>query len=169
MESKQRSGYFIDSTMGFKTFVPSSLPPNPPVQYDPELHSLLSLADRRLGRLDGITQILPNPELFVAMYVKKEALLMGTDAASGWVLDELEDGKPAPASSTLSDAASEAPKNSIVSYLVLDMDSYAERYGKKAVRKNITIPAYMNAYIEDNGLSLSEITQNAIEQLIQEN
>lgn len=75
MESKQRSGYFIDSTVGFKTFVPSSLPPNPPVQYDSELQSLLSLADRRLGRLDGITQILPNPELFVAMYVKKEALL----------------------------------------------------------------------------------------------
>lgn len=98
-----------------------------------------------------------------------EALLMGTDAASGWVLDELEDGNSVPASSTLEDTASEAPKNSIVSYLVLDMDSYAERYGKKAVRKNITIPAYMNAYIEDNGLSLSEITQNAIEQLIQEN
>lgn len=96
-----------------------------------------------------------------------EALLMGTDAASGWVLDELEDGKPAPVSSTLEDAASEAPEDSIVSYLVLDMDSYAERYGKKAVRKNITIPAYMNAYIEDNGLSLSEITQNAIDHLIQ--
>lgn len=96
-----------------------------------------------------------------------EALLMGTDAASGWVLDELEDGKPAPVSSTLEDVASNAPDNSIVSYLVLDMDSYAERYGKKAVRKNITIPAYMNAYIEDNGLSLSEITQNAIDHLIQ--
>lgn len=37
--------------------------------------SLLSQADRKLGRLDGITQILPNPELFVAMYVKKEAVL----------------------------------------------------------------------------------------------
>ena len=96
-----------------------------------------------------------------------EALLMGTDAASGWVLDELEDGKPAPASSTLSDATSKAPEGSIVSYLVLDMDSYAERYGKRAVRKNITIPAYMNAYIEDNGLSLSEITQKAIDTLIQ--
>lgn len=96
-----------------------------------------------------------------------EALLMGTDAASVWVLDELEDGKPAPVSSTLEDVASNAPDNSIVSYLVLDMDSYAERYGKKAVRKNITIPAYMNAYIEDNGLSLSEITQNAIDHLIQ--
>ena len=36
---------------------------------------LLSEADRKLGRLDGITQVLPNPELFVAMYVNKEAVL----------------------------------------------------------------------------------------------
>ncbi len=42
---------------------------------DAEMYTLLSDADRKLGRLDGITQILPNPELFVAMYVKKEAVL----------------------------------------------------------------------------------------------
>lgn len=95
-----------------------------------------------------------------------DALLMGTDAASGWVLDELEDGKAAPSVSSLNDVASANPE-AIVTYLVLDMDSYAERYGKKAIRKNITIPAYMNAYVEDNNLSLSEITQNAIASLIQ--
>ena len=91
---------------------------------------------------------------------------MGADAASGWVLDELEDGKTAPSVSSLNDVASANPE-AIVTYLVLDMDSYAERYGKKAIRKNITIPAYMNAYVEDNNLSLSEITQNAIASLIQ--
>ena len=95
-----------------------------------------------------------------------DALLMGTDAASGWVLDELEDGKTAPSVSSLNEVASANPE-AIVTYLVLDMDSYAERYGKKAIRKNITIPAYMNAYVEDNNLSLSELTQNAIASLIQ--
>ena len=95
-----------------------------------------------------------------------DALLMGTDAASGWVLDELEDGKASPSVSRLNDVASANPE-AIVTYLVLDIDSYAERYGKKAIRKNITIPAYMNAYVEDNNLSLSEITQNAIASLIQ--
>lgn len=64
-----------------------------------------------------------------------DALLMGTDAASGWVLDELEDGKASPSVSRLSDVASANPE-AIVTYLVLDMDSYAERYGKKAIRKN---------------------------------
>ena len=65
----------MNSAVGYKSFVPAKLPPNPPIQYDDELQGLLSLADRKLGRLDGVTQILPNPELFVAMYVKKEAVL----------------------------------------------------------------------------------------------
>ena len=65
----------MKSNVGYQSFVPAKLPPDPPVQIDGEMLSLLSQADRKLGRLDGITQILPNPELFVAMYVKKEAVL----------------------------------------------------------------------------------------------
>ena len=42
---------------------------------DPELTKLLSQADRVLGRLDGISAVLPNPDLFVAMYVRQEAVL----------------------------------------------------------------------------------------------
>ena len=45
----------------------------PALDMDDEMIKLLSDADRKLGRLDGITQILPNPQLFVAMYVRKEA------------------------------------------------------------------------------------------------
>ncbi len=75
MEFQNRAGYFMNSNTGYKSFVPAKLPPEPPIQYDAEMQTLLSLADRKLGRLDGITQILPNPELFVAMYVKKEAVL----------------------------------------------------------------------------------------------
>ena len=65
----------MNANAGYKSFVPAKLPPNPPISYDAEMQTLLSLADRKLGRLDGVTQILPNPELFVAMYVKKEAVL----------------------------------------------------------------------------------------------
>lgn len=65
----------MNSNVGYKSFVPAKLPPEPPIQFDIEMQNLLSLADRKLGRLDGITQILPNPELFVAMYVRKEAVL----------------------------------------------------------------------------------------------
>ena len=70
-----RSGYIMRQPTGYDAFIPNNLPPKPPVQIDDEMQNLLSQADRKLGRLDGITEILPNPELFVAMYVKKEAVL----------------------------------------------------------------------------------------------
>ena len=70
-----RSGTYISQPSGYKSFIPKKLPPDPPIIMDDEILSLLSVADRKLGRLDGITQILPNPQLFVAMYVKKEAVL----------------------------------------------------------------------------------------------
>ena len=75
MEYEKRAGFFMNASSGHKAFVPAPLPPEPPIQYDEDIQSLLSQADRKLGRLDGITQILPNPKLFVAMYVKKEAVL----------------------------------------------------------------------------------------------
>jgi len=66
------------------------LPPTPPIKYDGELRNLLSKADRALAKLDGITTVLPNPELFIAMYVKKEALLSsqieGTQASLEGIL-----------------------------------------------------------------------------------
>ncbi len=74
LESK-RAGVVMNTTRGYAAFVPAKLPPDPPIIFDAEMQKLLSVADRKLGRLDGITQILPNPELFVAMYVKKEAVL----------------------------------------------------------------------------------------------
>lgn len=90
MEYQKRAGYFMNSGKGYHAFVPAKLPPNPPIQYDQEMQTLLSQADRKLGRLDGITEILPNPELFVAMYVKKEAVLSsqieGTQASFADVL-----------------------------------------------------------------------------------
>ena len=46
--------------------------------------------------------------------------------------------------------------------LVLDMDSYSEKYGDKAVRKNITIPAWLNAYGEKNNINFSKVLQDAL-------
>ncbi|MCI8468355.1 MAG: Fic family protein [Eggerthellaceae bacterium] len=70
-----RAGRYVRQLTGYSSFQPSPLPPDPPIAYDSEMIRLLSSADRALGRLDGITQTLPNPDLFVSMYVKKEALL----------------------------------------------------------------------------------------------
>ena len=74
-QTSDRAGIIRKNIEGYAAFVPKRLPPDPPIEITPAMMNLLSLADRKLGRLDGITQILPNPELFVAMYVKKEAVL----------------------------------------------------------------------------------------------
>ncbi len=70
-----RAGKYVKQGTAYRAFIPAPLPPKPPVSMDAELTRLLSDADRSLGRLDGIGSVLPNPDLFVAMYVRQEAVL----------------------------------------------------------------------------------------------
>ncbi|MDP3397076.1 MAG: Fic/DOC family N-terminal domain-containing protein [Methanoregula sp.] len=70
MES--RMGLTVQQKGGSQADLPKPLPPEPPIHFDDELHHLLSEADRALARLDGMTTVLPNADLFVAMYVKKK-------------------------------------------------------------------------------------------------
>lgn len=74
-EPRSRAGRYLTQPTGYRAFVPAPLPPDPPVSLDGELQVLLSRADRSLGRLDGSVQTLPNADLFVFMYVRKEAVL----------------------------------------------------------------------------------------------
>lgn len=70
-----RAGTWIKQGSGYRAFIPAPLPPEPPIVMDEEMVRLLSSADRCLGRLDGVASVLPNPNLFVAMYVRQEAVL----------------------------------------------------------------------------------------------
>ena len=70
-----RSGRYVRQATGYRAFIPEDLPPTPPVDIDLEMQRLLSEADRALGRLEGSIQTLPNPDLFILMYVRKEAVL----------------------------------------------------------------------------------------------
>jgi len=70
-----RAGDFVKQPGGYTAFVPKPLLPEPPVQVDAEMARLLSEADQALGRLDGVSSVLPNPDFFVAMYVRHEAVL----------------------------------------------------------------------------------------------
>lgn len=74
-EFRYRAGRYVSQAAGYRAFLPEPLPPIPPIRLEGNLQSLLSLADRALGRLDGSIQTLPNPDLFVFMYVRKEAVL----------------------------------------------------------------------------------------------
>jgi len=70
-----RAGQFVKQGDDYRAFIPAPIPSDPPLQIDSDSQRLLSDADRALGRLDGATSILPNPDLFVAMYVRQEAVL----------------------------------------------------------------------------------------------
>lgn len=70
-----RAGQYVKQLDGYRAFIPAALPPVPPLEMDRELTRLLSEADHALGRLDGVTSVLPNPDLFVSMYVRHEAVL----------------------------------------------------------------------------------------------
>ena len=70
-----RAGHYVKQPTGSAAFVPAPLPPDPGIKSDAELGKLLSEADWALGRLDGVASVLPNPDLFVSMYVRQEAVL----------------------------------------------------------------------------------------------
>lgn len=94
-----------------------------------------------------------------------EAVFMAEDAASGWVLTELEDGKAAPKATEIRDVAHGADQ--FVSLIALDMDAYAAKYGSNAVKKTLTIPAWLNTFVEQNGISCSKVLQEALGKMAQ--
>src|SRR6266404_1780123 len=72
-----RRGIYVSTTIAnetVKAFVPSPLPPDPPVDLS-GLYQQLDRANQALGRLDGLTTLLPDTRLFLYLYVRKEALL----------------------------------------------------------------------------------------------
>jgi Fic family protein len=86
-----RAGRHVLQPSGYRAFIPAALPPRPPLVIDDEMWDLLSKADRALGRLDGATDILPNPDLFVFLYVRKEAVLSSQiEGTQATLLDLLE-------------------------------------------------------------------------------
>lgn len=70
-----RAGRFVTQLKGYKAFQPTPLPPDPPVNQDEELTYLLDQATHAVGKLSGLSAIIPDPDLFVYLYVRKEALL----------------------------------------------------------------------------------------------
>lgn len=70
-----RSGKYRMQPTGYRAFIPTNLPPSPSLAFDEDLQKLLSLAEQKLAELNGIGLSLPNPDLFIVMATRKEALL----------------------------------------------------------------------------------------------
>ena len=73
-EPNQRGGRYVRQPTGYRAFIPDDLPPDPPLDLGGELAALLARASLAVGRLDGITQSVPDVDLFIAMYVRREAV-----------------------------------------------------------------------------------------------
>lgn len=117
------------------------------------------------GDVSGYTVIVPDlPGCVTEGETIADAMEHAVDAASGWVLDELEEGRKAPEPSAIETLRADAYEGGFVSVVMLDIDAYAEKYGNKAVRKNCTIPAWLNTAAENAHLNFSQILQNALQE-----
>ena len=90
----KRSGKNIENLTGealYKSFKPSPLPPLPPLEIDENLIKLLVEANRQLAQLDTASQLIPNIELFVSMYVRKEALMSSQIEGTQCTLEDILD------------------------------------------------------------------------------
>ena len=73
-----RAGTFVSNLSGemaYESFRPAPLPPNPPIEVSGELLTKLIDANKKIATLEGLSSRIPNMELFISMYVRKEALL----------------------------------------------------------------------------------------------
>jgi Fic family protein len=95
-----RAGRFVRQPSGYAAFVPAQLPPDPPIDVDTELISLLSSAHLSLGRLDGIVKVVPDPDLFVGMYVRREAVLSSQIEGTQSTLEDLLEVELEPAATS---------------------------------------------------------------------
>lgn len=89
MKSHPRAGSLVTQLEGHRAFEPSPLPPSPPVIFDSALLRALSEADQCVGRLDALADALPAADLFLAMYVRQEALLSSRIEGTQCTLDDV--------------------------------------------------------------------------------
>ena len=87
-----RAGCFITNLSGemaYQSFRPNPLPPEPPIEMSNEMIAKLVDANRKLATLDGLSFRIPNMDLFVSMYVRKEALLSSQIEGTQCTLDDI--------------------------------------------------------------------------------
>lgn len=90
----------------------------------------------------------------------EEAIAMGTDAACGYIITELKDGNKIPKPSKQS--ALRIKKDELTSLIICDTEKYDEKYSNKVVRKNISIPSYLNTYGELHNINFSKLLKDAL-------
>ncbi|MGK7297522.1 MAG: Fic family protein [Candidatus Wenzhouxiangella sp. M2_3B_020] len=100
-EADRSTGRYVRGSLSgraYDAFIPAPLPPDPPLRWTEELEALKDRANRALGRLDMIQGVLPDAQLFLYQYVRKEAVLSsqieGTQSSISDLLVYELDGAP---------------------------------------------------------------------------
>lgn len=91
---ENRSGKLVDNLSGdlsYKSFKPASLPPNPPIETNDQILKTLLEANKKIAYLDGLSSKIPSINLFISMYVRKEALLSSQIEGTQCTLDDILD------------------------------------------------------------------------------
>lgn len=115
-----RAGKYIENMTGeamYKSFQPSALPPEPPLEINERLLKMLVEANRQLAQLDTASQLIPDIDLFVSMYVRKEALMSSQIEGTQCTLEDILDPQL--------DASANADVSEVINYVK------AERFALK--------------------------------------
>ena len=89
-----RAGIYVDNfsgDMSYKSFRPEPLPPTPELMLSAETDKLVIEANRRLAKLDAAAELIPDMDLFISMYVRKEALLSSQIEGTQCTLEDVLD------------------------------------------------------------------------------
>lgn len=111
----------------------------------------------------GYTVIFPDlPGCVTEGDTLSEAVDMAIDAASGWLLESVEEKQQIPEASDIKNVTPNEYENGFVSIISIDLDEYSKKYGNKAIKKTLTIPAWLNSIAEKENVNFSQVLQNAL-------
>ena len=91
-----------------------------------------------------------------------EALEMAEEAACGWLVGEVDNGKDIPQATSREDL--EDVQDGFINMLLLDLDDYRRKRGDKAVKKTLTIPEWLNTRATEAGINFSQVLQEALKE-----
>lgn len=89
-----------------------------------------------------------------------DAMRMARDAIEMWICFEEDKGSQIPTASELNSIA--ASKGETKTLVDIDADAYRRTYEKRVVRKNLTIPSWLNELAEHDKVNYSKVLQNAL-------
>jgi len=117
-----------------------------------------------LEREDGLYNVsFPDlPSCYTCGDDLKDAMMMAEDALGGWLSRAEEKGEAIPEATDVAKVS--APEGGIVTLVLADTDAYRRMHAEKAIKKTLTIPAWLNEAAEARAINFSQVLQEALRQ-----